>query len=217
MRQQIANLIVAGSDRKTVLSIVGCSAEYLDSLLKDESFRQEVTEAKAAATDDKIDALYADVEKKTLSKIKDNLDLYDATALTKILTSVAQNRIARRLPAQSNGHYNNPTVGIQVTVPIFLNQSGNSQVVMDSKNQVIAIQGRSMAPLPIDSVHKLFNDLDKQEAIKKEINDAEDPVEADYDREVAEGRISPVSRIGGSAQADVPVSESHSEREAAAA
>lgn len=161
MRQQISNLILAGIPKEQIITTVGCSEEYLNELLLDKEFVEEVRAQKADAIETDIENKYARLEKATLEKITGQLDYYDAAALCKILETTSRNRVARRplAQAQQNGHFTNPTLGISVTVPVFL---GNSQVILDSNQQVVAIDGRNMAPMPTQQVHALFDKLEKE-------------------------------------------------------
>lgn len=165
MREQIKHLILAGTSKEDIIKIVGCSAEYIAELIVDSEFTQEVKQARIDKLDMETETEYAKLEHSALKKVKDNLEYYDATALCKVLETVSRTRLNRQSQrtAQAGNpanHFNNPTVGIAVTVPVFL---GNSDVILDSKKQVVAINGRNMAALPTDQVHALFSTLEKEQ------------------------------------------------------
>jgi hypothetical protein len=190
VRGQIKNLILAGTSKADILKIVGCSEEFVNELLADKDFVDEVKQARLDKIDLETEKEYAHLENLTLQKVKSNLDYYDAGALCKVLETVSRARVSRatqRAQTRENAanHFGNPTVGIAVTVPVFL---GNSQVLLDSKKQVVAINGRNMAALPTDQVQALFNSLDSEKE-KGNSNDQartyEDPILADAEARAA--------------------------------
>lgn len=178
MRQQIANLLAAGSTKEQVLAATGCSEALFAELLADKEFVEEIKSVAAATRENQIEEEYSKLEMQTLKKVKGNLEYYDAIALCKILETVSKTRQMRRMPAaahQNNGHFTNPTLGVTVQIPVFL---GNSQVVLDSNKQVVAIGGRNMAPLPTDQVHRLFSELEQTRSNQNEQQQS-DPILAD--------------------------------------
>lgn len=173
MRTQVQNLIISGSTKEQILSITGLSVEALDEMLEDKDFHREVREIREANREAEIDKEYSQLELSAIKQVKKHMDLYDATALCRVLETVARTRQLKKAGPQAvpNNGFNHPTV--HVNIPVFL---GTSNVVMDSKKQVVAIDGRNMAPLPTPQVKKLFQELERTNSGDPN----EDPILADY-------------------------------------
>lgn len=187
MRQQIINMMAAGLSKKVILDSLDISAEYLAEILKDKEFTKDALEARESITDDRIDAKYAKAEEQVLDRITENITFADFNSTLKALETINKARISRRLPVQQSGHYQNPTIGISVTVPLFLNSQGTSNVVMDSNKQVVAIDGRNMAAMPVAQVQKLFKSFDTEEKTLKRDLEGEyyDPIIEEHKRDSA--------------------------------
>jgi hypothetical protein len=185
MSQQAINLVLAGMTKSQILSVTGLSGEAFDALLADPAFVEQVRSLKSAKLEEDIEAKYGKLEDAALKQVHEQVSsgYYDASSLCKVLETVSRARSLRRqthtLP--NNGHYTNPTLGVSVTVPIFL----NSQVTLDSNRQVVAVDGRNMAPLPSEQVHTLFARLESQKENQNGTESEVDPILADLEEEAA--------------------------------
>lgn len=182
MSAQALNLVLAGASRSQILSVTGMTPEALDALLADPAFVEQARALKSAKLEDDIESKYGKLEDAALKQVHEQVSAgyYDASSLCKVLETVSRARSLRRqthtLP--NNGHFTNPTLGVSVTVPIFL----NSQVTLDSNRQVVAVDGRNMAPLQSEQVHSLFARIEKEQ---NHGNQEIDPILADLAEEEA--------------------------------
>ena len=159
MRTQIANLILGGATKAQILSATGIPSSQLEDLLADSSFGREIREVKEANREAEIEKKLQELELQAIKRVESNLELYDAQSLCRVLETVGRSRQMKKqqaaAPTQSPNGMINATINI--ALPQFL---GNSQVLMDSKKQVLSIDGRNMAPLPTAQVKQLFQTIE---------------------------------------------------------
>lgn len=188
MRQQLQNLIISGSSKEQILSVTGISAEAFQEFLDDKEFHAEIRTIREAQRETEIDKEYSKLELNAIKAVNDNITLYDATSLCRVMETVARTRQLKRagpVVTPSNGMLNQT---IAINLPVFL---GNSHVIMDSKKQVVAIDGRNMTPLPTAQVRRLFTELERTG------NENEDPILADLAAIEAARANSQATAIGG--------------------
>jgi hypothetical protein len=161
MRNQIANLILGGATKEQILSVVGIPSAQLEELLEEPSFRREIREVKESQKEQDIESKLQNLELSAIKKVSDNMEFYDAQSLCRVLETVSRTRQMKKQASQpANPHANGMlNATINIAIPAFL---GNSQVLMDSKKQVVSIDGRNMAPLPTAQVKQLFSQIENQ-------------------------------------------------------
>jgi len=191
MRAQVLNLLLSGASRETILSATGISSVAYDAILADPEFITQMDAAREERRETRIENSYGKLELTLVNKLTETAatDFLAVQDLCRMVETVARTRQLRRTPtaAQQNAnHFQNPTVGITINLPSFL----NSHVVLDSNKQVVAIDGRNMAPLPTEQVHNLFNRLNEaSKGLEGNENEQEtDPILADYAREIERTR-----------------------------
>jgi len=154
MRDQAIEFLAGGFSKQAVAQTLGCSEPQIDAWLKEPEVIASLTTRAKELQSERIDKRYTDLEEATLKQLKTDLTMMDASSLCRILETVARNRIAAKLPA---GHYTNPTVGASITLVL---PATGAEVIVDSKNQVIAIGGRNMGAMPVSGVQRLFEQIE---------------------------------------------------------
>lgn len=176
-KERAASYLASGCSQGQVASIMGCSPGYIVSLLKEEGF-QKLVEQKKGENDgseekevESIQQKYTGLEHQLIKAMGDALANAELPAITRALEVVAtrQEKAAiRRLPA---GHpANGQRVGNTVVVQLMLPGHAIPQqpvVEYNNKNEVVAIDGKSMAPMGSNAVEKLFKSRRAEEAVVK--------------------------------------------------
>lgn len=176
-KERAASYLASGCSQGQVASIMGCSPGYIVSLLKEEGF-QKLVEQKKAQNDgseekeqESIQSKYTGLEHQLIKAMGDALGNAELPAITRALEVVAtrqEKAAVRRLPA---GHpANGQRVGNTVVVQLMLPGHAIPQqpvVEYNGKNEVVAIDGKSMAPMSSNAVEKLFKARRAEEAVVK--------------------------------------------------
>jgi hypothetical protein len=162
MRDQIIELFAGGFSKDDVAKTLGISLKLIDETLKEPEVLTALAQKAKELQSERIEKRYGDLEEAALKQLKTDVSMLSATELCRILETTAKNRIAARTPA---GHFQNPTALLSVTL-VLPQPALAEKVVVDSKNQVVSIGNRNMAPLPSSSVQKLFTQLSKESNIE---------------------------------------------------
>lgn len=178
MREQIIELLAGGFSKEDVANTIGCSTKLIDEELKVPEVLQALTVKAKELQSDRIEKRYGDLEEAALKQLKQDISMLGASELCRVLETTAKNRIAARTPA---GHFQNPTATLSVTL-VLPAPAYTEKVVVDSKNQVVSIGDRNMAPLPSTSVQKLFTSFSKETTI-----DSNDEIDDLFDTPSTQG------------------------------
>lgn len=170
-KDKIALLLAQGLSGSNVASMVGCTPAYISQLLKDESFKEKVyalreTEVPKKTDDELLATKYESMEHRLLGAMEaslENADLRDITNALKVVAERQNAREKRRIPANTA----NNTTNIQV-VQIALPHQVIPTLTLNSKNEVVAIDNKPMAPMTSHSVAKLFQDIQAKKEIPHE-------------------------------------------------
>lgn len=162
MREQIIELLAGGFSKEDVSTTVGCSVQFINETLKETGVIEALTAKAKEKQSERIEKRYGDLEEAALKQLKQDISMLGANELCRVLETTAKNRIAARTPA---GHFQNPTAMLSVTL-VLPQPALTEKIVVDSKNQVVSIGDRNMAPLPSASVQKLFTSLAKPATIE---------------------------------------------------
>lgn len=145
IRDRIQTMMSSGLEPAVIARAVGCEPSYISQLMEDEGFREAVQAARIVNLTD------ATERDKRLSRLEDSaIERLEATIpmvmkpmdAAKILQIV--NNTKRRGAELSGG---NATSGAPV-VQLMLPEAARVQFTFNSSNQIIDVEGRSMAPLP---------------------------------------------------------------------
>jgi hypothetical protein len=176
MKERIRNLLIAGLKATEVATIVGCSPSYIAQLMKEEEFIQSVEAGKIAAQtekteEDHLDTRYQNLEHKIITSIEGSLDEASLGEKVRALETINKrsDAIARRklpVPTGTTLTVNNNYVSL--AMPQQAMKHMGPVVEVNTKQEVIAIDGKALAPMSSDGVKGLFerlkarNDEDKQ-------------------------------------------------------
>jgi hypothetical protein len=167
MREKIKQLLGLGIESKVVASAVGISEPDLSALLSDESFAAEVQELKAKNLSDAAqrDLLYGKIESGLLEKLENQIENgmmmgMQPLALGRLLQII--NAAKRRAtPSEMNAQVAKPSVTLVMPITIA------AKFVVNGKNQVTEVEGRTVATMPAAGVAaKLAQMRENQEAQK---------------------------------------------------
>lgn len=145
LSERIKTMMSSGLEPAVIARAVGCEASYITQLMEDAGFREEVQAARIVNLTD------ATERDKRLTKLEDlAINRLEATIpmvmkpmeAAKILQIV--NNTKRRGAELQGG---NTSAGAPV-VTVMLPEAARVSFTFNSSNQVVDVEGRSMAPLP---------------------------------------------------------------------
>lgn len=158
---RILNLLAQGISAVQVVSIVGCPPKYLQSLLEDTEFKAALEAEQAlyfqeANEDEIIGNKYLSLEHKILKQIEaqiPNAELRDALKALEVVSN-RQEKAKSRHNAPIQGNTVNYT-----TVNLNLPTHAIPEYSLNSSKEVVAINGKPMAPLSGVAVKALFDSM----------------------------------------------------------
>lgn len=165
VREKLLGLLAAGVSQGSAALAVGVTDGYVSQLLQDESFSALLTERRGVSLVTAIahDSRVESVEAKALHAVEQKLpfvrNAMEAARIFQILNSSKKRLQVSGSQAESLGAQ-------QVT--IVLPKAAAVQITMNSINQVIEVQGRSMATLPSRSLPSLAADVVEKKRITDE-------------------------------------------------
>lgn len=162
---RILNLLAQGISPVQVVTIVGCSPAYLKSLMEQEDFQAALKEEQAlyyqeADEDAVIGNKYLSLEHKILKQIEQqipNAELRDALKALEVVSN-RQEKAKSRHNAPVQGNTVNYT-----TVNLSLPSHAIPEYTLNTAREVVAINGKPMAPLTGAAVKTLFDGLKNKE------------------------------------------------------
>lgn len=180
--ERVISYFSQGYSISEVAKICGCPLSVLSGLIEQPGFKELIAEAQAEQAEnfkeeEIIDNRYLSVEHKILTAISESLASAELRDLTRAL-EVVGNRQDKRARTKA-GLPSTPQQGITLNT---LNQNITLQMPAafapaiaaerNSNNEIIAVNGRSLAPLPNKAVVSLFSTLtsNKKEDRKELVN-----------------------------------------------
>ena len=162
----ILNYLSQGLKPSQVASIVGVTPAYISQLLKQEDFattlQAKSADAEKEYSEDKtLTNKYLALEHTVLNNIENAMlgaDLRDLTATLRVISERQDRRAIRALPQIGAGQ---PT---QVVVNLMLPQHAVPEYLVNPQREVIAIEGKPLAPMSSDGVKNLFAQIQGQRA-----------------------------------------------------
>lgn len=144
-REKLIGILGAGVPPSAAALAAGVTPAYVTQLMEEESFRAKVVEASAARLDTAIaqDKTIESLKTKTLRVIENKLPFVrgplEAARIYQILDSAKTNA--------PNNQNTNTTGGVTM-VNIILPKAAGVALKLNSANQVIEVEGQTMATLP---------------------------------------------------------------------
>lgn len=162
MKDRILYYLAAGLSASETARMVGCSASYISQLLKDESFKEELSQKIKEAPvkeEDAIDARYTSVEMTILNQMKEAIPNAELPHLSQALREVsvaAERREKRRNPLLQPKISSTDIKIIEVHLPAHALQQ-KPVLQLNQANEVVAIDNKPLAPMNNEGVKALFS------------------------------------------------------------
>lgn len=157
IRDRAVALLGQNIQQSLVAAAIGVTDGYISQLLQEPEVLLEIAKAKAAGLESAIakDATIESLEKDALGVIKAKLTWTKSALEAARIFQILNNAKKATQDAPGDG-----TAGMQI-VQINLPAAARTsiQIQLNSNNQVIEVQGRSMAPLPSRSLPGLAQDM----------------------------------------------------------
>lgn len=181
MKDKILSYLASGLKASEVASILGCNPSYISNLLKDELFCKELEEIKINQPVDSeeitIDNKYLSLETQILKGMADAIIGAELPAMTRALEVVAKvrdSRYQRKNPIAINALGTSTYNIVNLTLPVHALPP--AAIELNSQGEILALNGKAMAPMSSDSVKGLFDTMIKTKQLAS-IEAAKNPQE----------------------------------------
>lgn len=156
VREKLISYLAAGVSQSAAAEAVGVTPSYVTQLLDEEGVRSEIAAARGETLNKQLkqDELVERGEKAALEKLINMLPYAKSLGETAKVFSILNG--AKRKAELARATEDNST-GLSVT--ITLPQAAALMLNINSQNQVVEIQGKSIAPLPSRELPKLADRL----------------------------------------------------------
>lgn len=163
MKERILDYLAAGIPPGQVATIVGCTPSYVSQLLANEDFRNELKAKLQDQPEDaeevSLDAKYTSLEHGIIAQMQSAMATAELPALTQALRIVSERQEKRRIQKNPSLAPAPTQIGIvQLTLPAAFNQS-KPVIQMNDKQEVLSIGDNVLAPLSVEGVKNLFNQM----------------------------------------------------------
>lgn len=161
MRERIMEYLENGVPANRLPSILGVTAEYVNSVTQDADFKAELTEkmhTQSPVQDEKrLEVKYAAVEHEILNEMSKKLSEAELPALSHALRTISDVRLKGTMAKnpnvlQPNGIYQ--TI-VNVTLPAHALPHA-PHVQLNSQGEILSINNNNLAPLSSEGVKNLF-------------------------------------------------------------
>lgn len=164
---RILELLAQGITPSQVLSIVGCSVDFLKELLQDTEFSEELEKKKKeyfAEADEEIviGNKYLSLEHKILKRIESelgNADMRDAIRALEVVSS-RQEKSKNRMNSGYTGDKKVVNI-VNVSIPMH----AIPEYTLNSNKEVISVGSVGMTPMSGSNVRELFNSISSGEKL----------------------------------------------------
>ncbi len=156
VRERAIKLLGNNVPQHLVASATGVTESYITQLLEEDGVRDEVAVIKAASLEARVEESNTIdvVKKEALAKVKEKLiwvkDPLQAARIFQILDNAKSKQLTD--PVGDNAGKD------VVTITLPAAARANLSISLNAQNQVIDVEGRSMAPLPSKALPKLMQE-----------------------------------------------------------
>jgi hypothetical protein len=169
LQERIITFLGGGMPATEVATIVGCSPSYISQLAKEDEFK-EALKAKilenSTVTDEQqaLDKRYESTEHLLLNAVKDKIPEASMGEIVRALEAIDKRKDTshrRKHPSPVNplGPAVNVNI-VQLALPAQLaNTLPQVAVEMNGQNEIVAIDGRALAPMSSAGVKNLFEQI----------------------------------------------------------
>jgi hypothetical protein len=173
MKNRIKELLINGLKASEIVPIVGCSPSYISQLSKDPEFIAEIEAGRIAAQaekkeEDHLDTRYQNLEHKLITSLEEKLP--EASFGEVIRAVEIMNRRADAKHAKKNPALTGPSINVNVVslaLPGHAMQQATPVVAMNENKEIIAINGRMLAPMSSDGVKNIFAQIKESAAAQQ--------------------------------------------------
>lgn len=173
MKNRILNYLANGLKPAEVATIVGCTPAYISQLLATDDFKTELQARLSDQPEDagevRLDVRYEGLEHKLLTAMETSLVDAELPAITRALEVISKRQMQSK-------QIKNPGLGVtqvtmvSLTLPAHAVHSKAPTVQLNSQQEVISIEGMSLAPMASSSVKDLFSTLASRKNVKEIVN-----------------------------------------------
>jgi len=169
MKEKIQELLGNGVSPAAAALAVGCEQSYITELLKDDTFAGAVAARKVDLLQSATlrDERYNSLEDTLLNKLEENIDLFMNP--DKILSALERvNKMVRRgagVPTEQTLNIRDSLVSI--VLPKVLVQN----IQINNENQVVSVQGKTMATIGAKNLLARIAEADSRKALEGEQDD----------------------------------------------
>lgn len=165
---RILDLLAQGVKPMQVLTIIGCTPQYLKSLLEDEEFKTDLEKKqteyfKEADEDVVLSTRYLSLEHKILNTIEQQIGSAELRDNIKALEVVAKRQESAKNRSGGVGEGNSRVV--INTINLNLPAHAIPEYTLNSNKEVIAIGKTAMAPMTGNAVKNLFDSIRNNEKV----------------------------------------------------
>ena len=173
MKNRILNYLANGLKPAEVATIVGCTPAYISQLLSAEDFKSELQARLADQPEDagevRLDVRYEGLEHKLLSAMETSLVDAELPAITRALEVISKRQMASK-QIKNPGLAGAQITMVSLTLPAHSVHQKAPVVQLNSQQEVISIEGMSLAPMASSSVKDLFSTLSARKPIQEILN-----------------------------------------------
>lgn len=166
MKDQILEMLARGFKRGQIKEALGVSDSYISELVSENTERLE--ELKQKFAEERLDAKYTDIEESALREIKNQISVMETPLLLRTL-EVVQKARQKAIPAAPINNFN--ITKVQLTLPSTIDKT---ELVVNSKAEVVGFGEQSLAALPSSALPQLFQKLKEKQNVPAQIS----PIEA---------------------------------------
>lgn len=173
MKNRILNYLANGLKPAEVATIVGCTPAYISQLLATDEFKTELQARLSDQPEDagevRLDVRYEGLEHKLLTAMETSLVDAELPAITRALEVVYKRQMANK-QVKNPGLVGAQITMVSLTLPAHAVNQRIPTVQLNSQQEVISIEGMSLAPMASSSVKDLFSSLASRNQAKEIVN-----------------------------------------------
>jgi hypothetical protein len=169
VKERVLNLLAAGLPASEVATVIGCSPSYISQLSKEPDFAEALKNRIIAANEEsdeqkQLDKRYETTEHLLLNAVKDKIPEASMGEVIRALEVIDKRKDSshkRKNPGLVNpiGPAVNVNI-VQLALPQQVLKTIPQAVVQtNSQNEIVAIDGRALAPMSSDGVKNLFSQI----------------------------------------------------------
>lgn len=166
MNEQLAELAAEGYSEFKIASVLGLKVVTVKEMLGLEEIKELIIKFRARPKEDITNRKYERIEDLALKTIEDNLAMAELPDALKVLDTITKRRLVEQSKGNNTGQ---PLVGsisiVNISLPERLVPEQNTTMTLNENGEIIAVGGRSFAPLSAPGVQEIFSKI----ALKRKV------------------------------------------------